>query len=99
IVESLGPASVVEEAAARTKTAADPLCVCFIGRPNVGKSSLSNRLLRSDRLIVSNVPGTTRDAISLPFEFKGRNGKMYPFRLIDTAGIKTQTKLASPVEY
>ncbi|MBC8039550.1 MAG: ribosome biogenesis GTPase Der [Opitutaceae bacterium] len=87
------------EAETGPKTSADPLCVCFIGRPNVGKSSLSNRLLKSDRLIVSDVPGTTRDAISLPFEFKGRNGKMYPFRLIDTAGIKTQTKLASPVEY
>jgi GTP-binding protein len=91
--------SVPENIEAAEKTAADPLCVCFIGRPNVGKSSLSNRLLNSDRLIVSNVPGTTRDAISLPFEFKGRNGRMYPFRLIDTAGIKTQTKLASPVEY
>ncbi|HEY3755796.1 MAG TPA: ribosome biogenesis GTPase Der [Opitutaceae bacterium] len=72
---------------------------CFIGRPNVGKSSLANRLLASDRLIVSDVPGTTRDAVELPFEFKGRNGKMYPFRLIDTAGIKAASKLASPVEY
>jgi GTP-binding protein len=54
---------------------------------------------KSDRLIVSEVPGTTRDAIELPFEFKGRDGKMYPFRLIDTAGIKAATKLASPVEY
>ncbi|MDB6093302.1 MAG: small GTP-binding protein [Verrucomicrobia bacterium] len=75
------------------------LGVCFIGRPNVGKSSLSNRLLQSDRLIVSEVPGTTRDAVELPFDFKGRNGKLYPFRLIDTAGIKAATKLASPVEY
>jgi len=77
----------------------EPLCVCFIGRPNVGKSSLSNRLLGSDRLIVSDIAGTTRDAIEIPFTFKGRNGKDYPFRLIDTAGIKAQTKLASPVEY
>ena len=76
-----------------------PLCVSFIGRPNVGKSSLSNRLLGSDRLIVSAISGTTRDAVEIPFIFKGRNGKEYPFRLIDTAGIKAQTKLASPVEY
>lgn len=76
-----------------------PLGVCFIGRPNVGKSSLSNRLLQSDRLIVSDVPGTTRDAIELPFEFRGRDGNLHPFRLIDTAGIKAATKLASPVEY
>ncbi len=77
----------------------EPLCVCFIGRPNVGKSSLSNRLLGSDRLIVSDIAGTTRDAVEIPFVFQGRNGKDYPFRLIDTAGIKAQTKLASPVEY
>lgn len=83
----------------RGRDAAEALGVCFIGRPNVGKSSLSNRLLQSDRLIVSDVPGTTRDSVELPFQFKGRDGKMYPFRLIDTAGIKAATKLASPVEY
>lgn len=97
IAEALGPAPVA--APAGVKTAADPLCICFIGRPNVGKSSLSNRLLKSDRLIVSDVPGTTRDAIELPFEFRGRDGHNYPFKLIDTAGIKAATKLASPVEY
>jgi GTP-binding protein len=83
----------------RGRDEAEALGVCFIGRPNVGKSSLSNRLLKSDRLIVSEVPGTTRDSVELPFTFKGRDGKMYPFRLIDTAGIKAATKLASPVEY
>lgn len=86
----------------QTESIRDPkkaLGVCFIGRPNVGKSSLSNRLLQSDRLIVSDVPGTTRDAVELPFDFKGRDGNLYPFRLIDTAGIKAATKLASPVEY
>jgi GTP-binding protein len=97
IVAALGEAPAPVESAG--KTAADPLCVCFIGRPNVGKSSLSNRLLKSDRLIVSDVPGTTRDAIELPFDFVGRDGKKYPFRLIDTAGIKAAAKLASPVEY
>jgi GTP-binding protein len=96
IAEALGPIAPEDES---TKTAKDPLCICFIGRPNVGKSSLSNRLLKSDRLIVSDVPGTTRDSIELPFEFKGRDGKNYPFRLIDTAGIKAAAKLASPVEY
>lgn len=98
IMEALGPEPVVVENTA-TKTADDPLCICFIGRPNVGKSSLSNRLLKSDRLIVSEVPGTTRDAIELPFTFRGRDKKDYPFKLIDTAGIKAATKLASPVEY
>jgi GTPase len=99
IIEAIGPGPVVEESVGRAKTADDPLCICFIGRPNVGKSSLSNRLLKSDRLIVSEIPGTTRDAIELPFEFVGRDKKTYPFRLIDTAGIKAATKLASPVEY
>jgi GTPase len=97
IAEALGPAPAMDFAA--PKTAADPLSICFIGRPNVGKSSLSNRLLKSDRLIVSEVPGTTRDAIELPFEFLGRDGRHYPFKLVDTAGIKAATKLASPVEY
>jgi len=95
ILEALGPIPPEAEG----KTAKDPLCFCFIGRPNVGKSSLGNALLESDRLIVSNVPGTTRDAVEIPFDFKGRDGEMYPFRLIDTAGIKAQTKLSSPVEY
>ena len=95
IMAVLGPVDDVD----RGRDAAQALGVCFIGRPNVGKSSLSNRLLQSDRLIVSEVPGTTRDAVELPFTFKGRNGKMYPFRLVDTAGIKAATKLASPVEY
>ncbi len=94
ILAAIGPAPVESE----TK-GAGPLCVCFIGRPNVGKSSLSNRLLASDRLIVSEVPGTTRDAIELPFTFKGRDGENYPFKLIDTAGIRAATKLSSPVEY
>jgi GTP-binding protein len=95
ILEALGPAPADEA----PRDADKPLGVCFIGRPNVGKSSLSNRLLQSDRLIVSDVPGTTRDAIELPFDFIGRDRKTYPFRLIDTAGIKAATKLASPVEY
>ncbi|MFH1498944.1 MAG: ribosome biogenesis GTPase Der [Verrucomicrobiota bacterium] len=97
ILGRLGPAPLVTES--RTKTADDPICVCFVGRPNVGKSSLSNRLLKSDRLIVSDVPGTTRDAISLPFQFRDRKDRLIDFRLIDTAGIKAQTKLSSPVEY
>lgn len=95
ILQELGPEPVEEEG----RTAEDPLCFCFIGRPNVGKSSLGNRLLQSDRLIVSPIPGTTRDAVEIPFNFQGRDGDLYPFVLIDTAGIKAQTKLSSPVEY
>lgn len=75
------------------------LTLCFVGRPNVGKSSLSNRLLKSQRLIVSDVPGTTRDSVELSFDYKARDGKVWPFRLIDTAGIRAATKLSSSVEY
>jgi GTP-binding protein len=104
ILERIGPAH--ERPAAESSDAAPtqrrppgPICICFIGRPNVGKSSLANQLLKSDRLIVNELAGTTRDAIELPFEFKGRDKKMHPFKLIDTAGIKAATKLASSVEY
>jgi GTP-binding protein len=96
ILEALGPIAPESEGVRDPEQA---LTVCFIGRPNVGKSSLGNRLLQSDRLIVSPTPGTTRDSVELGFDFKGRDGKLYPFRLIDTAGIKAATKLASPVEY
>ena len=93
------PNATVERVKPENGRIPGPICICFIGRPNVGKSSLANRLLRSDRLIVNDLAGTTRDAIELPFEFKGRDKKMHPFRLIDTAGIKSATKLASSVEY
>ncbi|MBI5424963.1 MAG: ribosome biogenesis GTPase Der [Opitutae bacterium] len=75
------------------------LTLCFVGRPNVGKSSLSNRLLKHERLIVSEIPGTTRDSVELDFDYKSRDGKVWPFRLIDTAGIRPATKLSSSVEY
>jgi GTP-binding protein len=75
------------------------LTLCFVGRPNVGKSSLSNRLLKHERLIVSDVPGTTRDSVELDFDYKSRDGRIWPFRLIDTAGIRPATKLSSSVEY
>jgi GTP-binding protein len=93
ILAKLGP--VPEE----TDLDKERLGIVFVGRPNVGKSSLSNRLLNSDRLIVSDLPGTTRDAVELDFEYKSREGKSWPFRLIDTAGIRPATKLASSVEY
>jgi GTP-binding protein len=97
ILSVLGPPA--PDGAGPPKTAADPLCFCFVGRPNVGKSSLANRLLQSERLVVSPLPGTTRDAVDVDFTYKGRDGRPYPFRLIDTAGIKAAAKVASPVEY
>jgi GTP-binding protein len=68
--------------------------VAVIGRPNVGKSSLVNSFLGADRVIVSEMAGTTRDAIDTPLEFDGR-----PVTLIDTAGIRRRTKVAGTVDY
>jgi len=67
--------------------------IAIVGRPNVGKSSLINRLLRAERVIVSDVPGTTRDSVELPIEFKG-----VPYMLIDTAGMRQKTKIRTNVE-
>lgn len=71
-----------------------PIKVVILGRPNVGKSSLVNRLLGDDRVIVSDVPGTTRDAVDVAWEIDGDR-----FVLIDTAGLRRQARVSEPVEY
>jgi GTP-binding protein len=72
----------------------DPIRLALIGRPNVGKSSLVNRFLGSDRVIVSDMAGTTRDAIDLPMTFEDR-----PLILVDTAGLRRQAKVGESLEY
>ncbi len=67
--------------------------IAIVGRPNVGKSSLVNALLRSKRTIVSNVSGTTRDAVDIPFTQRGQN-----YTLIDTAGIRPKGRHRTSVE-
>ncbi|HEY4560167.1 MAG TPA: ribosome biogenesis GTPase Der, partial [Lysobacter sp.] len=71
-----GAAPVLDEDPTRIR-------VAFIGRPNVGKSTLVNRLLGEERMIASEVPGTTRDSVSIDMERDGRR-----YRLIDTAGLR-----------
>ena len=67
--------------------------IAVIGKPNAGKSSVINRIIGEERVIVSNIPGTTRDAIDTKFE---SNGKKYT--LIDTAGIRKKSKVSETVE-
>jgi GTP-binding protein len=71
----------------------DRMKIAIIGRPNVGKSSLINRIIGADRLVVSELPGTTRDSVDISFE---RGGKSY--LLIDTAGIRRRARVKERVE-
>ena len=72
----------------------DAIKLAIIGRPNVGKSSMLNALCGEERAIVSEIPGTTRDAIDTPIAYKGQ-----AYRLIDTAGIRRRGKVQGSVEY
>ncbi|MBF0202210.1 MAG: ribosome biogenesis GTPase Der [Desulfamplus sp.] len=88
--ESLDPGDGLEEV---KESAKDEICIAVAGRPNVGKSSLINRIFGEDRLMVSEHAGTTRDAIDLTIEQGGRR-----FRLIDTAGIRRKGKVRERIE-
>ncbi|HKN67250.1 MAG TPA: ribosome biogenesis GTPase Der [Gemmatimonadaceae bacterium] len=85
IVQHLPPVTVEESQA---------LSVAVIGRPNVGKSSFVNRLLGEERLVVSDVAGTTRDAIDTPMRYHGRD-----LIFIDTAGLRRQSRVDEGIEF
>jgi GTP-binding protein len=85
LVERLPQASAPEEEA---------LYVAVIGRPNVGKSSIVNRILGEERLVVSSEAGTTRDAIDTPMRFHGRT-----LVFIDTAGLRRQSRVEEGIEF
>ena len=70
-----------------------PLRIAVVGRPNVGKSTLSNRLLGEERFVVYDQPGTTRDSVAVPFERNDRN-----YLLIDTAGIRRRARVHEAIE-
>jgi GTP-binding protein len=74
-------------------TTHESLAVAIVGRPNVGKSSLINSIVRSERAIVSELPGTTRDAVDIVYEHDGQR-----FVFIDTAGIRRRGKQSTSVE-
>ncbi|HEX7516269.1 MAG TPA: ribosome biogenesis GTPase Der [Chthoniobacterales bacterium] len=90
-IDSLLPASdaVIDQ----PSTISRPLALAIVGRPNAGKSSLINSILRDARTIVSKLPGTTRDAVDIMYQHDGQH-----FLLIDTAGIRARSKHSSSVE-
>ncbi len=78
---------------ARPAGSRPPVHLAVIGRPNVGKSSLVNALLGTERVLVHDAPGTTRDAVDTPFEYDGK-----PYVIVDTAGIRRKGKVSEPLE-
>jgi GTP-binding protein len=71
----------------------DTIKICFIGKPNVGKSSMVNKIIGEKRVIVSEIAGTTRDAIDTPFTYEGQK-----YVLIDTAGLRRKSKVNETIE-
>ena len=95
--DELMPAVIRELPPPENETEVTPLRVAVVGRPNVGKSSYINRLLRSDRVIVSDQPGTTRDSVEVPFSI-GRGDQARHYRLLDTAGMRRRGRVDTAVE-
>jgi GTPase len=75
-----------------------PLRLAIVGRPNVGKSSIINALTKSERVIVSPIPGTTRDSVDVPFEVATEGGRE-KYVLVDTAGIRKMRSIDDSVEF
>jgi len=86
VVRDLGPSEAEREDP-------DQIRVAVLGRPNAGKSSLINRILKEDRLVVSELPGTTRDAVDSLFHYGGRQ-----YLLIDTAGIRRKARVREKID-
>src|SRR5205085_3557103 len=76
------------------ENATAPLRLAFVGKPNVGKSSLVNRLLGEERVLVHDAPGTTRDPIDTPFSYAGRE-----YVLVDTAGLRRRRSIDTMTEH
>lgn len=75
-----------------------PLKIAFVGRPNVGKSSIVNKLTQSNRVIVSPIPGTTRDSVDVPFSVE-TDGVKQEYILVDTAGVRKERRVHDSVEF
>jgi len=83
----------VPEGEAADETVVRPLQIAVVGRPNAGKSTLINRLIGEERLLTSPMAGTTRDSISVDWEFEGRAIKMF-----DTAGLRRRARIVEKLE-
>ena len=95
------PAHPTDEAQLETensKLKISPLKLAIVGRPNVGKSSIINALTQSERVIVTAVPGTTRDAVDVPFEVE-TDGHRQKYILIDTAGMRKTRRVNDSIEF
>ncbi len=88
VIARLPAARKPHETEPEAEVASDTISVAIVGRPNAGKSSLLNRLLNEERVMVSEIPGTTRDAIDVELQWHGKK-----FKLVDTAGIRKAGKV------
>jgi GTP-binding protein len=97
--QALGLGDMLDEVAAHFRPPGEAeedeeiIKVAIVGKPNVGKSSLINKILREERLIVSDIPGTTRDAVDTFFTHEGRD-----YQFIDTAGLRRKSKIKENIE-
>jgi GTP-binding protein len=92
------PAAEVAPGKPEPEAPREALKLAFVGRPNVGKSSIVNALTRSERVIVSPVPGTTRDSVDVPFEVE-TDGVRQRYVLIDTAGMRKTRRIDDSIEF
>ena len=92
------PTDEATDAEALQINTAKPLKLAIVGRPNVGKSSIINALTNSERVIVTAIPGTTRDAVDVPFEVETEGGRQ-KYILIDTAGVRKTRRVDDSVEF
>ena len=91
----LGPLNDLEE----TEEAEPRIKISVAGRPNVGKSSIGNKLLGSKRLIVSEIAGTTRDPVKCDIDFTNDRGDLMRFEFFDTAGVRAKRKVNTSLDY
>ncbi len=93
LFDAIAPLMAAENHGDRLDEGPTPLRLAIVGRPNVGKSTLLNRLIGTERLVTGPEPGITRDAISVRWSWRGR-----PVRLVDTAGMRRRSRIEARIE-